>query len=366
MFAAVPGLAAAADPAQATVLLDGNPLAGYQGATAVETATPGQRVDVEVYGRDITGVNGFSAQIAFDATKLAFDGFTDGGAIPGFTGLQIAPSSGTVEVGGASVDGAASVANGRLGVVHFKVLDGFSGSATVSIQSATISTGTTSQTSSAQSQVVVGGTPATPVVLDADMTAGYQGAKGVLDVKAGDVVTLEIYGHDLTGVSGFSAKLQYDASKLTFDSYTDAGLIPDFTGLKILPQSGVVEIGGASVDGVSHVASGRLGVVTFKVRSGLAAATDISLVDGQVALNGSSSAFQSSLVISVSPMAGASGVKTPDFDGSGKVDFQDFLLFAAGFGKAEGNPAFNPLLDLDNSGAVDFPDFLLFAQSFGK
>ncbi|MGA1195500.1 MAG: choice-of-anchor D domain-containing protein [Candidatus Latescibacterota bacterium] len=49
-----------------------------------------------------------------------------------------------------------------------------------------------------------------------------------------------------------------------------------------------------------------------------------------------------------------------DFDGSGTIDFPDFLGFARAFG------ANDPLYDLNDNGTVDFPDFLAFAQSFGK
>ena len=49
-----------------------------------------------------------------------------------------------------------------------------------------------------------------------------------------------------------------------------------------------------------------------------------------------------------------------DFDGSGVVDFSDFLLFAEAFGI----PA--AAYDIDASGVVDFGDFLVVAGSFGK
>ncbi len=52
--------------------------------------------------------------------------------------------------------------------------------------------------------------------------------------------------------------------------------------------------------------------------------------------------------------------KTPDFDGSGKVDFDDFFLFAAAFGGHETR------FDLNDSGAVDLDDFFLFASDFGR
>ncbi|MFT5365931.1 MAG: hypothetical protein ACI8V2_000873 [Candidatus Latescibacterota bacterium] len=54
-----------------------------------------------------------------------------------------------------------------------------------------------------------------------------------------------------------------------------------------------------------------------------------------------------------------------DFDGSGTVDFPDFIQFAGAFGQeATGN---NALYDLDVSGGtIDFQDFLAFAATFGQ
>lgn len=49
-----------------------------------------------------------------------------------------------------------------------------------------------------------------------------------------------------------------------------------------------------------------------------------------------------------------------DFDGSGKVEFADFLGFAQHFGSS------NLTYDVDGSGQVDFPDFLAFVQNYGK
>ena len=45
----------------------------------------------------------------------------------------------------------------------------------------------------------------------------------------------------------------------------------------------------------------------------------------------------------------------PDFDGNGKVDFADFLLFVAVFGQSAIGQ--NAVYDLDASGTVDFGDF---------
>lgn len=49
-----------------------------------------------------------------------------------------------------------------------------------------------------------------------------------------------------------------------------------------------------------------------------------------------------------------------DFDGSGSVDFGDFLGFAGAFGTGNAN------YDVDGSGTVDFADFLIFVENFGR
>ena len=48
-----------------------------------------------------------------------------------------------------------------------------------------------------------------------------------------------------------------------------------------------------------------------------------------------------------------------DFDGSGTVDFSDFLEFAGAFGSDEAKN------DLDGNGEVDFGDFLISAELAG-
>ncbi|MGA1200028.1 MAG: hypothetical protein ACO36I_26320, partial [Candidatus Latescibacterota bacterium] len=59
-------------------------------------------------------------------------------------------------------------------------------------------------------------------------------------------------------------------------------------------------------------------------------------------------------------------IEAADFDGSGRVDFPDFLIFAGGFGKSTSDVGFDARLDFSGNGTIDFPDFLVFAQSFGK
>ena len=56
----------------------------------------------------------------------------------------------------------------------------------------------------------------------------------------------------------------------------------------------------------------------------------------------------------------------PDLNADGQVDFADFLLFAAAFGKGVGDEGYNSKADLNGDNAVNFADFLLFAAAFGN
>ncbi|MYF72474.1 MAG: hypothetical protein F4175_03590 [Gemmatimonadetes bacterium] len=51
-----------------------------------------------------------------------------------------------------------------------------------------------------------------------------------------------------------------------------------------------------------------------------------------------------------------------DFDGSGKIDFGDFLLFVAAFSAESPDARF----DLNGDGQVNFGDFILFTSVFGR
>ena len=71
--------------------------------------------------------------------------------------------------------------------------------------------------------------------------------------------------------------------------------------------------------------------------------------------------YGSMLVIALLPaMLMAQTEADCDYDGSGTVDFPDFLAFASAYGSDEAR------FDLNGDGRVDFPDFLGFARVFGR
>ena len=64
--------------------------------------------------------------------------------------------------------------------------------------------------------------------------------------------------------------------------------------------------------------------------------------------------------VGLTPLELQVAVSDTDFDGDGRIDFDDFFLFAGAFG------GMDPLFDLDRSGRVDLDDFFIFATDFGK
>ena len=60
------------------------------------------------------------------------------------------------------------------------------------------------------------------------------------------------------------------------------------------------------------------------------------------------------------PDNGIAGEPRADFTNDGRVDFDDFFMFADVFGSADST------YDLSNNGRVDFDDFFVFADNFGK
>ena len=60
------------------------------------------------------------------------------------------------------------------------------------------------------------------------------------------------------------------------------------------------------------------------------------------------------------------GDPSPDFDGDGRVDFNDFIAFASRFGSSVGEDGFDSRFDLDQDRVIGFGDFLLFVAAFGR
>ena len=74
---------------------------------------------------------------------------------------------------------------------------------------------------------------------------------------------------------------------------------------------------------------------------------------------------------SLSPQTSSLALETSapsslDFDGSGIVDFPDFLMFVSAFGSEAGQDKYEAKYDLNSDGKIAFEDFLILTDNFGK
>ena len=53
-----------------------------------------------------------------------------------------------------------------------------------------------------------------------------------------------------------------------------------------------------------------------------------------------------------------------DFNGDGAVNFDDFLLFVAVYGKSLSDDGFDGRMDLNRDGTINFADFLIFVSCY--
>ena len=55
-----------------------------------------------------------------------------------------------------------------------------------------------------------------------------------------------------------------------------------------------------------------------------------------------------------------------DFNGDGRVDINDYLLFFAHYGLSQGDAEYDARYDLDGNGTIGVMDFLIFSNSYGQ
>ena len=205
---------------------------------------------------------------------------------------------------------------------------------------------------------------------DLDGAEGDQGATS-LEVSAGDVVSIQVFGDDIQGATVVSMRFEYDARQVLFDRFDVGGIMTHAvatTKEETHPKS--VEVSVWPFASRTTPRAGLVGTIRFRTSESFSSTT-IRLAHGDIQLGRyreKTASFDVDLSLQDSTAAPSPGldVHRADFDGDGTVLFSDFLLLASNFGAQREEDSFDGRFDLDGDGTVGLGDFLEFAAQFGK
>ena len=194
--------------------------------------------------------------------------------------------------------------------------------------------------------------------LDGDGAAGDQ-AVTTLDVSPGSVATIQVFGKGIRQATGISARFEYDSAQMAYEGFDAGGVLPNAQVLAV-PSTNptAVEI---RLVGQATADRGMVGNIRFRTISAFSGTT-LRLVHADLGRGTQSERVTfADTHITLQPAA-----LTPDFNGDGRVDFTDFLLFTVQFGLRQGAPGYDARYDLDGDGTIGFGDFLIFSSAFDR
>ena len=193
--------------------------------------------------------------------------------------------------------------------------------------------------------------------------AGFDGGLSVVDTKAGAVVQT-IDTSPTRG--GFRVALSPDGKRAYVTDWIDANLLVVDLGRNDPPARFPVLSWGRNTRDLAVSPDGRRVYVSNQDSNDLLIFDTISFRVVKALKVGDGPRGIAVRTRMLDRPSGIGGAVQADFNGSGRVDFADFLLFAGVFGTSSADEAFDAQFDLDRDGRVTFADFLLFAGVFGE
>ena len=197
------------------------------------------------------------------------------------------------------------------------------------------------------------------LTLDLDATAGDQ-AVSSLDLLPDQSFSIQIFGKNIQGVTGISARLRFDAAQVAYEGFDAGDAVPNARAVA-QPDSTSVLLDVSSSGGSAAANTGLVGTLRLRTTPAFSD-TEIWLVDAELVRDGQTETISPAVGVTLQ----AAAPPSPDFDGNGLVGFSDFVAFAGVFGAQRGDSKFEARFDLNNDGAIGFEDFVAFAGSFGE
>ena len=331
------------------------------GNTSGTVAGAGTDVVVEVF---ITGLAGpiIGGEFSIDTNRLSVK---SAAATPGLSVL--ATTAKTVSFGG--LPPGVALPNGYLGTVTLTTTSdvtnvAFTVSASMNVADGTNIGATDMITAAPLSFNTTPPPPPSPpfsLSLDGDSATGDQAVKEV-EVSPGAVATIQVFGKGIRNATGVSVRFEYDSAQVTYEGFDAGGILPNARGIPVHSRNPTaVEISLVSFGGQATADSGLVGNIRFRTMSAFSSTT-LRLVRADLGRGTQTERVTfADTQITLQPAA-----LTPDFNGDGRVNFADFLLFTAQFGLRRGDAGYEARFDLDGDGTIGFGDFLIFGRAFGR
>ena len=198
--------------------------------------------------------------------------------------------------------------------------------------------------------------------LDANNAGGDQAVTS-LNTAPNRVVFIQVFGRDVQNANGISVRFEYDASQVVYEGFDAGNVLPN---AHALPEhgTGFVEIGMGVLGGQSTISSGLVGTIRFRTTATFSG-TVIRLVRGVLGRGGQLEAV--TLTARVELQSGSvAAAPSPDFNGDGIVNIDDFAAFVNFYGTQRGDGTYQAKYDLDSNDIIGVSDLLIFIENYGK
>ncbi len=328
------------------------------GVTSGTVSGKDTKIAVEVFASGVkTSLAGLLVKFDFDSSVLAFVK-----AESGAFGFNIPQATGTYF---AATNNVVLPASGFLTRGEFKSLvDVTDRPFSIGIDVVTLAESQTVSNDIRTTKVISFNSTPPPatfsVSLDANNAAGDQGVT-LLDVGSGSVVPIQLFGNEILGVNGVSARFEFDAAQVGYDGFDPGNLLPNVQLLAVpATNPTAIDISVVSFGGQAAVDSGMVGTIRFRTTDAFSGTT-LRMVSAEIGRGDQ----REKLTLSDTGVMLRLAQLTPDFNGDGKVDFGDFVAFGMHFGASRGDARYEAKYDLDEDGAIGFGDFLIFGREFG-
>ncbi len=152
--------------------------------------------------------------------------------------------------------------------------------------------------------------------LDLDEAAGDQ-AVSSLDVLPDQPVSIQIFGREIKGATGMSARLRFDAAQVAYVGFDPGDALPNAYVVEQRDTTSIA-IDVSSLSGSVTENAGLVGTVRLRTTAAFSD-TEVWLVQAELRRDGRSEAGSGAVWV----LLDAPSPPSPDFNGSGVVDFAD-------------------------------------------